>query len=900
MHSFLIRRLPRACATGFIALMAIWSAPSFAENAPAAAALAGKFLGNADLTRLQADAGARLPVIVEFAMPSVAAAAIFASPDLADKAHIGAVHAAQDDILEGLFGGSAAKAEASADNVIKRMDYSPMFAMNATAADLEKLAADSRVVRIHEDVRDRPQLNQTLPLIGMPAAYTAGATGNGYRVAILDTGARRSHEFLSSRVTAAACFTSNNASLGQTATCPGGTTQSTAIDSADDCDPANTEFCGHGTYISGIAAGFNTNLQSGEPVNGVARDARILSINIYSNFSVAGGDCGELSPQYTNGCRQAPMSDQIRGLEYVYSLRNSTPLIAAVNMSNGGSPLFSTDCNADARKSIIDQLRAANIVTVVAVGNDNTDATIRAPACIPSALAVTGSTEGDERAFGSNWGALVDLVAPGQDVTAPFPSGSSNTSYADVGGTSAAAAHVTGAWAALRAARPNATMDEIETALKSTGLGITVAGVTKPRIRVSNALSAIDNRPANDNFADRIAIAPSPSGTSTTTGSNVYATAETGEPNHDDQTTNRNSVWWSFTPSVTGPIAIDTLGSNFDTILSVYTGNAVIALTYIVSNDQITSGVDQSWVNFNGTAGVQYNIAVTGVDNDAGNINLRVQNGIPLNVNILSAVLPAARSAQVNQTITALATVINTGNGLADDCSIALPSADPTIEFSYRLVSPSGMPGPLNAPTDIAGFSSAQNFLMTFKASTPQANNIPLVFDCANSNPAPSTNGLNRFLLTATIAAPADVISTMATPSGDGIMNVPLGGTGVAAAAAINIGSAANLQARASAYPSIGPIRSSILPGTPLICQTDPSTGQCLTPLIAPTVDFSLAANQIATFTAFFWSNGTAIPFDPANKRVFINFFQGMTVVGSTSVAVRTTAPAAEKTVSNH
>lgn len=887
MHSFLIRRrLSRACATGLIALMATWSAPSFAEDTPAST-LAGKFLGSADLGRLQADASARLPVIVEFAMPALAAPASFASPELADMAQIGAVHAVQDDILGDLFGGSAgvAKAETSADNVIKRMNYSPLFAINATAADLEKLAANSKVVRIHEDVRDKPQLNDTIPLIGMPAAYTAGATGNGYRVAILDTGARRSHEFLAGKVTGAACFTSNDASLGQTATCPGGTTQSTAIDSADDCDPANTEFCGHGTFVTGIAAGFNTNLQSGEPVNGVARAAQILSINIYSNFSVAGGDCGEMPPQFTNGCRQAPMSDQIRGLEYVYSLRNASPPIAAVNMNNGGRTPFSTACNADARKSIIDQLQAANIATIVAVGNDNTDTTIRAPACVPSAIAVAGSNKQDGRADRSNWGALVDLVAPGQAINAPFPSGNSNTSYGVVGGTSAAAAHVTGAWAALRTARPNATVDEIETALKSTGLGVFSAGTGKPRIRVANALSSMINRPANDNFANRITIAPSPSGTTTVTGNNVGATMEPGEPNHDGQTITRYSVWWRFTPTVTGPIEIDTVGSNFDTALSIYTGSAVNALTPIASNDQIARGRENSWVSFNGTAGVQYQIAVTGVDDSTGNINLRVQSGIPLNVNILAAALPVARAAQVNQTVTALATVINTGNGLAKGCSIAVPPGFP-VEFTYRMVRPNGNPGNLNEPTNIAGFNSAQNFLMTFKPTAPMSANLALVFDCTNSAPAPSVLGLNRFLLTATTAAPADIISTAATLSGDGILNVPLSGTGVFSVAAINIGTAANLEARASAN-AIGSSSSS-LPGNLLLCQTDPQTAQCLTHFINATIPFSLGANQTATFTAFFQANGTAIPFDPANKRFFINFFQGSTAVGSTSVAIRT------------
>ena len=130
-------------------------------------------------------------------------------------------------------------------------------------------------------------------------------------------------------------------------------------------------------------------------------------------------------------------------------------------------------------------------------------------------------------------------------------------------------------------------------------------------------------------------------------------------------------------------------------------------------------------------------------------------------------------------------------------------------------------------------------------------------------------------------------MSIAVTATNDGIANVPINNFGFAALAAINIGAPANLQARLDANP-IG-VTGKSLPAALTMCQTNPNTGQCFgTP--ASVVNFALALNETATFSAFIQSNGTPIPFDPANTRLFIHFFQGNNPVGSASVAVRTTA----------
>lgn len=754
MHglSFGGRRFARAMAVGAIAAMTIWATSSTSIAAsPLPAAIAGKLVTGSDLGRIATDSNARQPVIIEFAMPALPDSASFATPDLADAAQTSAVHAVQDQILGRFLGGSSelARAESSPDLIVKRMDFSPMFGINVTRAELEKLAADPAVVRIHQDKIDHPTLLESLPLIQMPAAYAAGATGNGFHVAVLDTGARRSHEFLSSRIVRAACFSTTNSTYGSTSYCPGGASSSTDINSANDCDESQFAGCGHGTHTNGTAAGFNTNLQAGEPQNGVARDARLININVFSKFPP--NQCGSNSGP--SGCVLTFNTDQIKGLEHVFALRN-TLQIAAASMSLGGG-FNSVACDSDSRKIIIDQLRAANIATVIAAGNDGRDTEVGAPGCISTAITVASSTKQDQLSSFSNWGTLIDVVAPGSNILASYVSGSSNNTYASLSGTSMATPHVAGAWAALRSARPNATVTQIENALESTGLTISCCGAAKPRIRVNNALTALPGGPV-----------PAP--------------------------------------------------------------------------------------------------------------------------NLVAAVAPVARATQVGNTVTAFATIINAGNATGTSCFIGKPAG--TYNFTYRTNNGNNSFGPVNTPVNIAGGNTVQNFLMTFQPTAAMSANLALVFDCTNSNPAPSVVGLNSFLLTGTTTPVADMIATGATPTGDGILNVPLGGAKAAAFAAVNFGASASLQARVSAS-GIG-AAAATLPGSMFICQTNPNTGLCL-PSSPPaaTANFTLGNGATATFTAFFNSNGTAIPFDPANKRLFVNFFQGTTGVGSASVAIRTVAP---------
>ena len=127
--------------------------------------------------------------------------------------------------------------------------------------------------------------------------------------------------------------------------------------------------------------------------------------------------------------------------------------------------------------------------------------------------------------------------------------------------------------------------------------------------------------PPNDNFVNAQLITGS---SGTVNGTNAFATKEAGEPSHEPGgNPGGKSVWYRWTAPGSGTAALNTLGSNFDTLLAVYTGSSVNALTPIVKNDDVDPGVVTiSTVQFNAVGGTTYQIAVDGFDAAQGNICL--------------------------------------------------------------------------------------------------------------------------------------------------------------------------------------------------------------------------------------------------------------------------------------
>lgn len=137
--------------------------------------------------------------------------------------------------------------------------------------------------------------------------------------------------------------------------------------------------------------------------------------------------------------------------------------------------------------------------------------------------------------------------------------------------------------------------------------------------------SAASNSITIDSTNDEWAGARALSGlTGTLTDTNAGATSEPGEPTQEFGY-GQATKWFKYTPTSTGSLTIDTHGSNFDTVLGVYTGSAVNALTLKASNDDSSNNGTwtlQSRVNFTATAGTTYWIRVNSYSSTTGTIVL--------------------------------------------------------------------------------------------------------------------------------------------------------------------------------------------------------------------------------------------------------------------------------------
>jgi hypothetical protein len=136
---------------------------------------------------------------------------------------------------------------------------------------------------------------------------------------------------------------------------------------------------------------------------------------------------------------------------------------------------------------------------------------------------------------------------------------------------------------------------------------------------------AVTQPVGNDHFVARETLA-SPAGS--VNRNTVGATKEVGEPNHAGFPGGA-SVWFTWRATGTGTVTIDTLGSNFDTMLHVYQGSNVTSLTSIAGNDDIVTSVEtESRVTFAAVQGETYQIAVDGWGGESGIVTLNWQGPV--------------------------------------------------------------------------------------------------------------------------------------------------------------------------------------------------------------------------------------------------------------------------------
>jgi serine protease len=238
----------------------------------------------------------------------------------------------------------------------------------------------------------------------------------------------------------------------------------------------------HATHVAGTVAG---------TVYGVAKLAHLTSVRVLNSEGWAYWD------------------QVIAGIDWI-AANHHTPAVA--NMSIGGDYIQAVN---DATAGLV----ASGVTTVVAAGNAGDDACLYSPSATPAAITVGATAEFDERSDFSNWGACVDLFAPGWYINSDYPfiigtSTPCDTCHAHASGTSMAAPHVAGVAALYLEANPSATPSDV--------LSVILANATRDSIQFPSGIgSATSPNLLLYSLLDVVAPPPPPS---TTVTANATAT----------------------------------------------------------------------------------------------------------------------------------------------------------------------------------------------------------------------------------------------------------------------------------------------------------------------------------------------------------------------------------------
>jgi subtilisin family serine protease len=380
--------------------------------------------------------------------------------------------------------------------LVREFKHLPHKVYEVDAEGLQELLNDPNV-SVHENRIARPSLAQSVARVYPSQKFSQYHGNNDWAVVIIDSGVNSEHPMLAGKVVSEACYSTTDKSGDPDqyyhSLCldefDKEVQSSVAAGSGQDCsigvmgsigEGMPIDDCGHGTAMAGIAVG------NGGGKLGVAKDGKVIAIKVVSQTSDF--DLCDTSP-----CAVVREEDLTAAFDRVLELKLSGNYkIAAVNLSLNFDLIAqgNANCDGDPFKDNIDMLLAAGIPTVVSVGNGGLENSLQSPGCISTAFAVGATSDNSDSLWsGTNRGELMDIFAPGANIT----TAQGVDDYATISGTSAAAAHVSGAWVAARHALPTASVAELEGRIRSKGPVVYVKDASSiRRLDLTSILDSID------------------------------------------------------------------------------------------------------------------------------------------------------------------------------------------------------------------------------------------------------------------------------------------------------------------------------------------------------------------------------------------------------------------------
>jgi serine protease len=307
------------------------------------------------------------------------------------------------------------------------------------------------------------------------------STGAGITVAVIDTG-YRPHADLVANIVPGYDF------IGDTFVSNDGNGRD--ADALDPGDAVAANECGgthaaqssswHGTHVAGTIAAVTNNAVG---VAGVAYGAKVMPVRVL-------GKCGGYTSDIADAITWAS-GGTVSGVT-----ATATPA-RVLNLSLGGSGACDTTT-----QTAINGARSRGTVVVVAAGNSNANAANYSPASCAGVITVAAVGRTGGRAYYSNYGASVEVAAPGGDMSTGSTNGVLSTlntgtsapgadSYAYYQGTSMATPHVAGVVALMLAKNSALTPDQVDTMLKSTARAFP-ATCSQCGAGIVNASAAVD------------------------------------------------------------------------------------------------------------------------------------------------------------------------------------------------------------------------------------------------------------------------------------------------------------------------------------------------------------------------------------------------------------------------